>query len=379
MSGASQTAAQSGSRPLAGIRVLDFSTLLPGPLATLMLAEAGAEVLKIERPGGDEMRQYVPKLGGDAANFALLNRGKRSLEIDLKAPGALARLEPLVASADVLVEQFRPGVMDRLGLGYAATRAINPRLVFCSIAGFSASGPLADVVAHDMNYLACTGMLALAARAGDAPLHPPAFIADIGGGSYPAVINILLALLRRASTGQGCRIEIAMADCLYAFLYWALAQGFATGSWPEPSAALGTGGSCRYSIWRTADGRHLTAAPIEDRFWRVFCDTIDLPEPLRDDAADPAATRAAIAQRIAARSAAEWERAFSGRDACVAVVATLEEAVRSPAFAPLFEGRRTRQGGQAIPALPLPLSTEFLGPDEADAPALGEANRDYLE
>src|SRR5687768_1076540 len=153
-------------QPLEGIRVLDFSTLLPGPMASLLLAEAGAEVIKIERPGrGDEMRSYVPRFGPDSVNFALLNRGKRSIAIDLKAPGAVDRLRPLIATADVVIEQFRPGVMDRLGLGYDALRAINPKMVYCAVTGWGQTGPKADVAAHDLNYVAESGMLALAAGA----------------------------------------------------------------------------------------------------------------------------------------------------------------------------------------------------------------------
>lgn len=148
--------------PLGGIQVLDFSTLLPGPLAGLILAEAGAAVLKIERPGrGDEMRAYEPRLGADSANFALLNRGKGSLALDLKAPGALNRLNPYIAACDVLIEQFRPGVMARLGLGFEAVRRINPAIVYCSITGWGQDGPMADVAAHDLNYMAETGVLDL--------------------------------------------------------------------------------------------------------------------------------------------------------------------------------------------------------------------------
>src|SRR5262245_1953715 len=177
-------------RPLAGIRVLDFSTLLPGPLATLLLAESGAEVIKIERPGrGDEMRSYVPKFGADSVNFAMLNRGKRSIAIDLKAPDAIPRMRPLLESADVVVEQFRPGVMDRLGLGYEALKAINPRIIYCAITGWGQTGPKADIAAHDLNYVAESGMLALAAGADGAPVVPSALVADIAGGTYPAVIN----------------------------------------------------------------------------------------------------------------------------------------------------------------------------------------------
>ncbi|MCC7167537.1 MAG: CoA transferase [Rhodospirillales bacterium] len=366
------------ARPLAGVRVLDFSTLRPGPLASLMLAEGGAEVLRVERPGGDEMRAYAPMLGKNAANFALLNRGKRSLEIDLKALGAVERLKPLLQAADVLIEQFRPGVMDRLGLGWEAVKAINPGLIYCSISGFSSKGPLADVAGHDMNYLARAGILDLSADANGTPTLPPILAADVGGGAYPAVINVLMALLARARTGKGTRVDLAMADCLYPFAYWVLAQGFAGESWPRGGSAMLVGGSPRYQIWRTKDGRHLTAAPLEERFWKVFCQVIGLPEDLRNDSRDPEATKKGIAALIATRSAADWLKAFEGQDACVALVATLEEAVTSPAFAPLFATRKAGQDGRFIPAIPLPLAPEFLGPDEAEAPALGEANKDFL-
>src|SRR5262245_35514870 len=174
-------------QPLTGILVLDFSTLLPGPLATLLLAEAGAEVIKIERPGvGDEMRTYTPKFGTDSVNFAMLNRAKRSIAIDLKEAGAVARLMPLVASADVIVEQFRPGVMDRLGLGYDAVSRANPRIVYCAITGYGQSGPRASTAAHDLNYCADTGLLALAAGRDGAPVPPAALVADNGGGRYTA-------------------------------------------------------------------------------------------------------------------------------------------------------------------------------------------------
>src|SRR5258706_9813417 len=199
-------------RPLEGIRVIDFSTLLPGPLATLLLAEAGAEVIKIERPGdGDEMRRFEPKLGADGVNFALLNRGKRSIAIDLKAPDALARLRPLIERADILVEQFRPGVMDRLGLGPAALAALNPRLIYCAITGYGQAGPKAAVAGHDLNYCADSGLLSLAAGSDGAPVVPAALVADIAGGAYPAVINILLALQRRAGTGNRCPPRVSVA------------------------------------------------------------------------------------------------------------------------------------------------------------------------
>jgi len=148
-------------QPLAGILVLDFTTLLPGPLATLLLAEAGAEVIKIERPGGEDMRHYEPRFDGESAMFTLLNRGKTSLVLDLKSPADREKLVPLIKRADVLAEQFRPGVMARLGLGYDEVRAINPRLIYCSITGYGQIGPRADEAGHDLNYIGHTGLLAL--------------------------------------------------------------------------------------------------------------------------------------------------------------------------------------------------------------------------
>jgi len=348
-------------QPLAGIQVIDFSTLLPGPLASLFLAEAGAEVIKIERPDiGDEMRTYEPRLGADSANFALLNRGKRSVAIDLKASDAVGRLTPLLKRADVLIEQFRPGVMERLGLGYDAVRAINDQIIYCSITGFGQCGPRHGMAGHDLNYLALTGLLSLAADKDGAPSMPPALIADIAAGSYPAVVNILLALMRRQTTGQGSRLDISMTDNLFTLAYWGLANGFATGQWPRPRAELVTGGSPRYQIYRTADGGYLSAAPLEQRFWDVFCRLIGLGERFHDDGRDPAKVIEAVAACILARPTDHWRRVFANEDACCAVVASLAEAIEDPHFrAHNLFGRQTGAGPMRIPALPLPLADAF--------------------
>jgi alpha-methylacyl-CoA racemase len=364
------------SQPLAGITVLDFSMLLPGPLAGLILAEAGADVIKIERPGrGDEMRAYEPRLGEDSVNFALLNRGKRSIALDLKAPDARERLLPLIRKADVLIEQFRPGVMDRLGLGYEALRSDNPRLIYCSITGYGQSGPKAQVAAHDLNYIAETGLLGLSAGADGAPVIPPALIADIAGGAYPAVINILLALQQRAQTGQGCRLDIAMTDQLCPLLYSALGNAWAAGRWPRPGGELVTGGSPRYQIYRTADDRFLAAAPLEQRFWDRFSHLIGLEEHFRDDARDPAATIARVAEIIRARSAADWQKRFAGEDVCCAIVRTLEEALADPHFRGrgLFD-HELQAGERRVPAMPVPVAPGFRSAAAAGYPALGEAN-----
>jgi len=339
---------------LSGLKVLDFSTLLPGPMASLVLAEAGADVVKVERPGGEDLRRYAPESGDPSGSFRLLNRGKSSLCVDLKDPLGRKSLQPYLETADVLIEQFRPGVMDRLGLGYADLRELNPGLVYCSITGYGQDGPRRDHAGHDLNYMAETGLLALSSATDGAPALPPVLAGDIGGGAYPAVINILLALRHRERSGNGCHLDIAMADNLFPFAYWALGSGFAADVWPKSGGELVTGGSPRYRIYRTADNRFLAAAPIEERFWQTFCDAIGLPVDQRDDTQNPRAVSEAIARIIAARPAAEWQRRFAGLDVCVSLVASLQEAVVDPAFrARNLFSRRVSDGENSLPALPV--------------------------
>ena len=319
------------TQPLAGITVLDFTTLLPGPSATLMLAEAGAEVIKIERPDGEELRRYPPYVGGESALSALLNRGKKSLVLDLKAPDSAARLAPLWRAA-TLVEQFRPGVMARLGLGYAAVKAVNRRVIYCAITGYGQHGPRRDEAGHDLNYIAATGLLALSPGPIDRPTVPPALIADIGGGAMPAVMNILLALRRRDATGEGCFLDIAMADAMFTFAWHALATGFAEGRFPAPGASRFAGGSPRYRLYPTRDGKLLACAALEDKFWRVFCAAIGLGPALADDSVDPAATIAAVGAIVGSRIAAAWRPLLAAADCCVTIVAESRGSGRRPAF-----------------------------------------------
>lgn len=367
--------------PLSGVTVLDFSTLLPGPFATLMLAEAGAEVIKVERAGsGDEMRHREPRLGPDSTTFALLNRGKRSVAIDLKDSAALPRLTPLIEKADVFVEQFRPGVMERLGFGYEAMRAINPRLIYCSLSGYGQRGSRAQRAGHDINYLADSGLLSLVSGRDGNPALTAVPLADLAGGSYPLVINVLLALLQRAQTGMGCFIDVAMADNVIGLGYWALARGLATGDWPVPDGEMLTGARARYRSYRSRDGRYIAVGALEDKFWREFCDIIALPAELRDDRRTPDASIRGVAERLASRDAAEWERAFAGHDICCTVVRTMAEAVSGPAATErgLFE-RRTEAGGEVMPALPVPLAEALRGEARSrQAPALGEGNDTLL-
>ena len=368
--------------PLAGMLVLDFTTLLPGPLATLMLAEAGAEVVKIERPPiGDEMRIYAPRWGADGVNFALLNRGKASVALDLKDPAHRAQLDPLLARADVLVEQFRPGVMDRLGLGWETLSARYPKLIYCSITGYGQDGPKRDVAGHDLNYIGDTGVLSVSSGDPARPTVPPVLAADIAAGAYPAFMNILLALLARGSSGRGSRLDVAMTDHLFPFLYWAIGAGLGTGRFPGNGDSLTTGGGPRYRVYPAADGRLIAVAAIEQRFWDRFCALIGLEPALADDARDPAATIAGVAAILRARPAADWGAVFAGEDCCCSVVATVEEALADPHFRArgLFAGGVTNAAGQRLPALPVPVLPAFRRPaGDVAAPGLGEQTETLL-
>ena len=350
-------------QPLSNILVLDFTTLLPGPLDTLLLTEAGAEVIKIERPGGEDMRHYEPRFDGESAMFTLLNRGKKSLMLDLKNSSDRDRLVPLIKRADVLVEQFRPGVMARLGLGYEAVRAINPKLVYCSITGYGQTGPRAGEAGHDLNYIGHTGLLALNPGPPDRPVVPPALIADIAGGTLPAVINILLGLRQRDRTGQGCSIDIAMADAMFTFAGQAIASGQATGRFPEAGNARLTGGSPRYQLYPTKDGKLVACAALEQKFWLAFTAAIGLAPEFVDDKHAPMASKAAVARIIVGRSAEEWRPVFAAADCCVTIMANLQEALRDRHFTGrgLFAHRVAGPTGATMPALPVPIDPTFRG------------------
>jgi len=362
--------------PLTGIKVVDFASLLPGPLATFLLAEAGAEVVKVERQGGDEMRKFEPLVGSTSALFAILHGDKKSVLTDLKSPEDRALLETLIADADVLVEQFRPGVMERLGLGYEAVKKINPRIIYCSITGYGQTGPRALEAGHDINYQAVTGLLSLPAGK---PQAPAALAADIAGGSFPAVINILLALRQRDLTGDGMHLDIAMADVAFTFLWSTLSEGAVTGTYPDRGRALLNGATPRYDTYETADGRFLACGALEQKFWEGFCRVIELPEALRDDRIDPAATRAAVVERIARHTAAEWAPLLAAADCCVTVVATVEEALADPHFQSrgIQAYRVEDASGAALPAVALPISPRFRKP-AAVARRVHEAGADNL-
>jgi alpha-methylacyl-CoA racemase len=340
--------------PLRGVRVLDFTTLLPGPLATLLLADAGATVIKVEPPGGDPMRHQAPlDAHGASVLFQLLNRGKHPRTLDLKSDGGREQAIQLARSADILVEQFRPGVMERLGFGPVALGVLNPRLIYCSITGYGQSAPNAHRAGHDLNYVAEAGLLANTVGRDGAPVLPATQVADIGGGSWPAVINILLALLARERDGRGCRLDIAMAENLWPFQLVPLAKYWASGAPPAAGRDSLAGGLSRYQLYETHDGRWLALGALEDRFFARFAEIAGLASSAT---AHGGLSREVIARRIREETADAWLRRCEHEDVCVSLVRDVGEAIGATSLESVrvFADRATA-GRTTPPALPLPL------------------------
>ena len=356
-----------------GVRVLDLSWFLPGPLASLLLADMGAEVLKIEPPDGDPMRALGPRDDADAPVFhTAVNAGKTVLRLDLKRPADHAAFLDLVRGADVLIEGFRPGVMARLGADWPSLRRVNPRLIYCSISGYGASGPLAQSAGHDNNYLATAGIMHRNGEDAPAFLDPP--VADSSGALF-AALAIMGALHARQQDGRGCHIDLALADVAMPLQLFQLAGYGATGEVPQRGGTYLNGGAAYYRSYRCADGRHVALGAIEEKFWRAFCLAAARPgwitrqtEPLPQTAliADVQALFAGLTRDAAVAR-------FGPADCCVSAVLDLGEAVASPHH--VARGLVRRDSGGALQAL-FPALVDGMPP--APRPALDETDVDAI-
>jgi crotonobetainyl-CoA:carnitine CoA-transferase CaiB-like acyl-CoA transferase len=325
---------------LAGIRVLDLTRLLPGGYLTLLLADLGADVVKVEEPGrGDYFRAFPPIVDGEGAYFHAVSRGKRSVTLNLKAPEGADLLRRLASRADVLVESFRPGVMERLDLGAARLRTLNRRLVYCAISGYGQDGPYRLRAGHDLNYIAAAGLLGLTGTPGEAPGDPgvpviPAVqVADLAGGALLPAVAILAALVSRAATGEGAALDLAMTDGVLSLLGIHVARAAASGETARRGDMLLTGRYPCYGVYRTGDGRELAVGAIEAKFWESFCAVIgrpDLTPHAFAEGEEGARVKREVAAVLASRTLAEWVAAFSDADACVEPVATLKAALEHP-------------------------------------------------
>jgi len=262
--------------PLTGMKILDLSRLLPGPYCSLMLGDLGADVLKIEDPKlGDYMRWWGPRVNKQSAFFLMVNRNKKSMKLNLKTDWGRDIFFRLVRQHDVLLEGFRPGVMERLGLGYEALKEENPGLIYCAITGYGHTGPYRDRAGHDLNYLSLAGVLGTIGPKGGPPVIPGVQIADIGGGAMLAALGILAAYIARQETGKGQFIDVSMLDGSFAWLTVPLGKTLADGEDPKPGDSFLTGRYACYRIYETKDGRHMGLGALEPQFWEAFCKLVN--------------------------------------------------------------------------------------------------------
>ncbi|HBO69989.1 MAG TPA: carnitine dehydratase [Deltaproteobacteria bacterium] len=356
--------------PLSGVRVLDLSLQLPGPFCTLMMADHGADVIKVDEPVPRVRNPFAGEEPGMSPADRYLNRGKRSLTLDLKTEQGREIFRTLAAWADVVVEGFRPGVVRRLGVDYETLSGVNPRLVYCSISGYGQTGPMRDVAGHDINYISWAGILGMCGARDGEPAVPPVQIGDLFGGAMMALSGILMALLSRRSTGAGRWIDVSMTDGAAAI--WSLhsAACLAGMSAPERGNMMLTGMFPCYGTYRCADGKHISLGALESWFWERLVDALGR-EDLREGQYAVGETGARVRKELegvfASRTRDDWIGFFEGRDVCISPVLDLSESLSSPllrARGMVVEVGSPLGGSDLQPGRPL----KFLDPEGKEAP-----------
>ena len=320
---------------LDGLKVLDFSTLLPGPFATMMLADMGAEVVKVEAPDREDLVKYLGPIDGEvSATFGHLNRSKRSLALDLKQTEAKEIIYQLIQEYDIVVEQFRPGVMDKLGVGYEKLIEINPKIIYCSITGYGQTGPLSNRAGHDINYLSLAGVSSYSFRKDQIPVPAGVQVADIAGGSMPAVIGILAAVYHREKTGEGQQIDISLTDVSFS-LNAMYGPGYLVGKEEPESESLLLNGGSFYDYYETKDNRYLSIGSLEPPFQAMLCELIGDPGLTKLSSSkleeEQQAFKETLVKVIKQKTIQEWVSILeAGFDACIEPVLSFSEAVNHP-------------------------------------------------
>ncbi|OGS93070.1 MAG: carnitine dehydratase [Gallionellales bacterium RBG_16_56_9] len=328
-------------KPLHGIRVLDLTRLLPGPVATMHLADMGAEVLKIEEPGSGDYARTMGRVRHEVSQFFVaVNRGKQFLRLDLKQPAQRDEFLRLVEGADAVVESFRPGVMDKLGVGWSVLKQRNPKLVMCAISGYGQDGPLAQIAGHDINYIGYAGMLEQNVGPDGTPALSNLQVGDLLGGAQSALQGLLAALLAVKMGGSGRFVDVSMSDAVFAHNIMPLVTLNDSGQAPKPGRDLLTGGVPCYNVYRTGDGRFMAVGALEPKFWSTLCEVLGKPDWKQRHwaygqavgGAEAMALKAELDQIFAADTMAGWIERFAGRDCCVTPVLRIDEAAASPLF-----------------------------------------------
>jgi len=315
--------------PLKGLKILDLSTLLPGPYASMLLADLGADILRVESASRhDLVRGMKPQVDGQSAAFSYLNRGKQSLALNLKHPAAVGVISQLVGEYDILLEQFRPGVMARLGLDYETLKQVNPQLIYCSLTGYGQTGPYRDRAGHDINYLALSGAASHMGRKASGPAPMGLQVADVAAGSHPAVIAILAAVIGRQNSGEGCYLDISMADNTLALQALMVPAALNGGSDPEPEGNFLNGGGF-YDYYRTADDRYISVGSLEPQFRQRLAQVMNIQDnpPLQDRQ-----FKTLLQQKFIHRDLDSWCELLAGLDICVEPVLSVSEAAQHPQF-----------------------------------------------
>ena len=320
------------SPPLAGLRVLDLTRLLPGPLASMHLADLGADVIKVEDTGAGDYARSAGAVHGDISYFQLVNRNKRSLCLDLKQGAGVDAFLRLAATADVILEGFRPGVVDKLGIGYQAVAALNPRIVYGAITGYGQDGPYRDRAGHDLNYLGYCGLLDQIGLPGSAPAVPNFQIGDLLGGSLTALVGVLAGVVDARSSGRGRYVDVSMTDAVFAHTIFPLLAVLGLGHALPRGEDVLSGGMPSYGVYATSDGRHFAVSAMEPKFWQGFCEAVGRPD-LKPFAfatgAEGLRIRRELEVAFAQRSFADWTAVFERVDCCVTPVLRLEESLEN--------------------------------------------------
>jgi alpha-methylacyl-CoA racemase len=322
--------------PLSGIRVLDLSRLLPGAYASQILADFGADVLKVEEPGSGDYGRYMHPRGpgGMSLYFLAINRNKRSMTLNLKSSEGREIFLRLVRESDVVLESFRPGVMARLGLGYEQLKEVKPGIIYCAISGYGQDGPYRNKAGHDLNYAGYAGLLHYNRGSNGEPAMPPTQLGDIAGGSFMAVSGIALALVGRAQTGEGRMVDVSMTEGVMSLLPLVSSAYFNMGIAPQPGHSTLDGGLPCYNIYETQDGKYVTLAALEPKFWHAFCTHVGhlelLPFHFPRGPEERVQAMDMLRSIFKTKTRDEWVADFANIDACLGPVYTLDEALNDP-------------------------------------------------
>ena len=362
---------------LKGLKVLDLTRLLPGPFCSMVLADYGAEVLKIEAPGeGDYLRSWAPLVDGVSAFFLAVNRNKRSLTLNLKQEEGLKLFKKLLLEYDVVLESFRPGVMERLGCGYQELATLKPNLIYCSISGYGQTGPEALKAGHDINYMAETGVLNTTSSREITALSGIQ-VADVAGGALYAVSAVLAAYVKVLKGGRGACLDISMTDGLISMLPLLSAYHYTLGLEPGPDTTMFNGQLACYHIYRTRDGREIALGALEEKFWQNFCRAIERDDLLignHHDLARQDELKKELATIFAARDANQWQTLLAGRDTCCEVLRTMTEVHADPHFRErgMFWRLPLESGGDLLQANCAVMVDESKPAQHRAAPKLGQ-------